>query len=96
MNRRWPLQLLPGQSIGFMHCISSIHTVLLQNYDSTCETTNSCQNQIATVDSISKVTIYGLSTVASTYQLSVNNHGVINQSSNSNGFESTVTVWSKN
>jgi len=66
-----------------------------QDYNAACETPNNCQNQIATVDSISQVTIYGLSTVASTYQLSVNNHGVINQSSNSNGFESTVTVWSK-
>jgi len=67
-----------------------------QDYNSACETTNSCQNQIATIDSSSKVTIYGLSTVASTYQLSVNHQGVINQSSNSNGFESTVTVWSQN
>jgi len=46
------------------------------------------------VDSTSSITIYSLSTVGSTFQLSVNEVGIINQSGNINGFASTVTLWS--
>ncbi|KAF5330865.1 hypothetical protein D9619_005867 [Psilocybe cf. subviscida] len=66
-----------------------------QNFVQTCLDTESCQNQIANIDSSSTVTIYHLSTVASTFQLSINGNGVINQSSNSNGFASTITAWSR-
>ncbi|KAG8819818.1 hypothetical protein FRC19_009502 [Serendipita sp. 401] len=65
-----------------------------QGYTITCRDTWSCQSQIARVDSSSNVRIYGLSTVASTYQLTVNGQPTINQSSNSNAFASTVTAWS--
>ncbi|KAG6917783.1 hypothetical protein DXG01_001055 [Tephrocybe rancida] len=45
------------------------------------------------IDSDSSVTIYSLSTVASTFQISVDGAGVINQTNNLNGFASTVTLW---
>ncbi|KIL63761.1 glycoside hydrolase family 55 protein [Amanita muscaria Koide BX008] len=64
-----------------------------QDYDQTCSNTESCQSEIVNVDTTSHITIYGLSTVGTTYQLSVNAEGVIDQSSNSNGFASTVTAW---
>ncbi|CAA7267898.1 unnamed protein product [Cyclocybe aegerita] len=66
-----------------------------QNFEQTCLDTASCQSQVVNIDSFSTVSIYSLSTVATTFQLSVNQAGVINQSGNVNGFASTVTVWSR-
>lgn len=37
--------------------------------------------------------ICSLSTVASTYQLSVDGKGVVKEADNVNGFASTLTVW---
>ncbi|TFK67132.1 exo-beta-1,3-glucanase [Pluteus cervinus] len=65
------------------------------NYKQDCIPLATCQNQIASVDSQSGVSIYSLSTVATTWQLSVNGVGVANQGDNRNGFASTVTVWSR-
>ncbi|KAJ7261316.1 exo-beta-1,3-glucanase [Mycena haematopus] len=65
------------------------------NYATTCETPENCQSQLVTIDSTSSVHIYSLSTVGTTFQLSVNQAGVINQSSNQNGFAATVTSWSQ-
>ncbi|KAJ6500511.1 exo-beta-1,3-glucanase [Mycena sanguinolenta] len=66
-----------------------------QNYAQTCETPENCQAQIVNVDTTSSVHIYSLSTVSTTFQLSVNQVGVINQASNPNGFAATVTSWSQ-
>ncbi|KDR79424.1 hypothetical protein GALMADRAFT_223633 [Galerina marginata CBS 339.88] len=57
---------------------------------------NNCQSQIANIDTASTgVNIYSLSTVATTFQVSVNGAGVVNQAGNINGFASTVTSWSQ-
>ncbi|KAF7338693.1 Exo-beta-1,3-glucanase [Mycena venus] len=66
-----------------------------QNYGQACLTPENCQSQIVNVDTTSSVHIYSLSTVGTTFQLSVNQAGVINQSSNPNGFAATVTSWSQ-
>ncbi|KAJ6479946.1 exo-beta-1,3-glucanase [Mycena vitilis] len=66
-----------------------------QNYAQTCLTAENCQSNIVNVDTTSSVHIYSLSTVGTTFQLSVNQAGVINQSSNPNGFAATVTSWSQ-
>lgn len=39
--------------------------------------------------------IYSLSTVASSFQLSMDGKGVVREGKNLNGFASTVTVWSR-
>ncbi|KAG6850607.1 hypothetical protein H0H93_011275 [Arthromyces matolae] len=64
------------------------------NYDQACITPATCQTQIVDIDSSSSVSIYSLSTVATTYQLSVNEVGIVNQNANLNGFASTLTAWS--
>ncbi|KAJ7702297.1 pectin lyase fold/virulence factor [Mycena rosella] len=64
------------------------------NYAQTCLTPENCQTHVVNVDSASSVNIYSLSTVGTTFQVSVNQAGVINQSSNPNGFAATVTSWS--
>jgi len=66
-----------------------------QTYSQACIDTRSCQSQILNIDSTSSIGIYSLSTVATTYQLSINGAGIINQSSNLNGFASTVTSWTR-
>ncbi|TFK19765.1 glucan 1,3-beta-glucosidase [Coprinopsis marcescibilis] len=65
-----------------------------RSYSQDCIETRNCQAQIANIDDRSAVHIFSLSTVASTYQISVENRGIINQADNINGFASTVTYWS--
>ncbi|KAF5378141.1 hypothetical protein D9615_007528 [Tricholomella constricta] len=65
------------------------------NYAQDCLKTYNCQTQILNVDSTSSVSIFSLSTVAVTFQVSVNGQGIVNQSLNRNGFASTVTAWSR-
>ncbi|KAH0584023.1 hypothetical protein H2248_009598 [Termitomyces sp. 'cryptogamus'] len=64
------------------------------NYDQACITPATCQSQILDVDASSSISIYSLSTVATTFQLSVNGVGIVNQNQNINGFASTLTAWS--
>lgn len=64
-----------------------------RNYEQDCLATSSCQSQVLNIDSTSSISIYSLSTVGTTYQLSVNGRGIINQNQNTNGFASTVTTW---
>ncbi|KAF8439368.1 glycoside hydrolase family 55 protein [Boletus edulis BED1] len=65
-----------------------------QHYGQTCLTDNSCQTHVFNIDSASSVTVYSVSTVGSTYQLSVGQNGVVGQTDNQDGFQSTFTAWS--
>ncbi|KAG6810587.1 hypothetical protein H0H92_011221 [Tricholoma furcatifolium] len=60
-----------------------------------CLTTSTCQTQTLNVDSASDVALFSVSTVGTTWQVSVNGQGVVNEALNSNGFAETVTVWSR-
>lgn len=66
-----------------------------QSFGQGCLTSENCQSQIVNVDSTSSINLYSISTVATTFQVSVNNNGIVNQASNLNGFASTVTSWSQ-
>jgi glucan 1,3-beta-glucosidase len=62
--------------------------------NSNCTDEKNCQGQIVNVDESSHdINMYQLSTIGTTYQLSVDFTGVIDRSSNNNGFASTVTQW---
>ncbi|KAF8900737.1 exo-beta-1,3-glucanase [Gymnopilus junonius] len=64
------------------------------SYKQDCISTRNCQAQIADIDTGStNINIFSLSTVASTYQLSVEGTGIIDQKDNIDGFASTVTAW---
>ncbi|KAI0724043.1 exo-beta-1,3-glucanase [Cerioporus squamosus] len=65
------------------------------NYDQACLDTANCQSQIFNIDSGSTVSVYALSTVGTTYMLSVGGQGVIPASANVNGFASTATSWTR-
>lgn len=64
-----------------------------QNYSQDCLDTRNCQKNIADIDSSSSVNIYSLSTIATTYQVSVDGKGIVDETQNVNGLASTVTVW---
>lgn len=66
-----------------------------QDFAQTCVTLLNCQEQIFNIDSASapSVAVYGLSTIGTTYQLSVDQNGVVNASSNLDGFQETLTAW---
>ncbi|KAF9531459.1 exo-beta-1,3-glucanase [Crepidotus variabilis] len=63
------------------------------NYAQDAIKTRNCQSQILNIDACSDISIYSLSTVATTYQVSVEGNGIIDQKDNINGFASTVTAW---
>ncbi|CAK5279356.1 unnamed protein product [Mycena citricolor] len=63
------------------------------NYSQDCLQTRNCQSHILSISKDSSVYIYSMATVASTYQISVDGAGIVNQADNNNGFASTVTVW---
>ncbi|KAG7453018.1 exo-beta-1,3-glucanase [Guyanagaster necrorhizus] len=64
------------------------------DYSQTCLNSNSCQMHMVDIDSASSITIYSLATVASIYQISINNAGVISENDNVDGFASLTTAWS--
>ncbi|KAJ7445696.1 exo-beta-1,3-glucanase [Mycena galericulata] len=63
------------------------------NYSQACLDTRNCQAHIFNISSDSSVHVYSLASVASTFQISVDGVGVVNQKDNNNGFASTMTVW---
>ena len=69
--------------------------IVPQNYGQTCLSTNTCQAQILNVDNVSAstVTVYSLSTVGATWQLSMGEIGIVNESGNADGFQDTLTAW---
>lgn len=66
------------------------------NYNTACQSSQNCQSQIVNIDSSSTIALYSLTTVDTTWQLSVNGQGVINRSLNPNGFADTVSAWTRN
>ena len=65
------------------------------NYAQTCLDNATCQSQIFNIDRASTVSVYALSTVGTTYMLSVEEQGVIPASPNVNGFAYTATSWTQ-
>ncbi|KZT11301.1 glycoside hydrolase family 55 protein [Laetiporus sulphureus 93-53] len=71
------------------------HYSFFENYAQTCLDSMDCQSQIANVDSSSTLYLYSLSTVGSSYMWSVSEAGVVPESDNVDGYQSTVTVWTQ-
>jgi glucan 1,3-beta-glucosidase len=78
-----------------LHVLSWPWLISAQNYSQDCETPENCQNQILSVDSTSSISIYSLATAGTTWQISVNQVGLVNQNANPNGFAATVTSWTR-
>nr|BAE20245.1 exo-beta-1,3-glucanase [Lentinula edodes]BAE44303.1 exo-beta-1,3-glucanase [Lentinula edodes] len=92
-----------GSSAWALHVTSSSNILVFgaglysffQSFGQDCLDSNNCQSQILNVDSTSSINLYSVTTVGTTFQLSVNNNGVVNQSGNVDGFASTLTSWSQ-
>ncbi|KAJ3863894.1 exo-beta-1,3-glucanase [Lentinula novae-zelandiae] len=92
-----------GSSAWALHVTSSSNILVFgaglysffQSFGQDCLDSSNCQSQILNVDSTSSINLYSVSTVGTTFQLSVNNNGVVNQSGDVNGFASTLTSWSQ-
>ncbi|KAK7049288.1 hypothetical protein VNI00_005889 [Paramarasmius palmivorus] len=87
----WALRVI--ESEGIIIFGAGLYS-LFKHYEQTCLDTMDCQSQIVDIDDVSEVNIYSLTTLGVTYQLSVNEQGIINHNSNINGFAQTVTAWS--
>ncbi|KAG6333026.1 hypothetical protein ID866_6061 [Astraeus odoratus] len=64
-----------------------------QNYSTACVTNVTCQSQIVNIDKASSIQVYGVSTVGTEYQLSIDHVGVINEASNPTGFQQSFAAW---
>ncbi|KAL5490259.1 hypothetical protein ACEPAI_5092 [Sanghuangporus weigelae] len=93
-----------GQPMAWAVKISESQNILVfgaglysffQHYDQACLNSNNCQTQIFDIDSASSVFVYSLSTIASQFQLSVNEQGIVDQGANRNGLQSTMTAWTQ-
>ncbi|KAH9935646.1 pectin lyase fold/virulence factor [Fomitopsis serialis] len=90
-NAAWGLYITGSSNILI---VGAGHYSFYQAYTQSCDNSNNCQSQIVEIDSnSSNIGIYGLNTVYSTYQLSVDYNAIIDYTSNENGFAQTVTVW---
>ncbi|KZT64335.1 glycoside hydrolase family 55 protein [Daedalea quercina L-15889] len=94
----------PGQSSAWAVSIQDSHGILIfgaglysffSGYGQACLKDSSCQSQILNIDVGSSVSVYSLSTVGVTHQLSVEGRGIVPSYANQNGFQSTMTVWTK-
>ncbi|KAG1748973.1 glycoside hydrolase family 55 protein [Suillus paluster] len=90
MNMAWGLWV---QSSINIIVFGAGHYSFFQNYSTACLGNTTCQAQIVNTDWSSSVTIYSLTTVGTTYQLSVEGDGVIYWANDTEGFSSTVTLW---
>ncbi|KAJ7118715.1 exo-beta-1,3-glucanase [Mycena epipterygia] len=92
ISQAWALRVTTSTNILVF---GAGHYSFFSNYNQACLTPENCQSQIVNVDTTSSVNIYNLATVGTTFQLSVNQVGTINQANNPNGFAATVTSWSQ-
>ncbi|KIK63593.1 glycoside hydrolase family 55 protein [Collybiopsis luxurians FD-317 M1] len=92
-----------GSSAWALHVTTSSNIIIFgaglysffQSFGQNCLNSVNCQSQIIEIDSTSTINLYSVSTVGTTFQLSVNNNGVINESGNIDGFAQTFTSWSR-
>jgi len=63
------------------------------DYDSSCQANSTCNAQIVNVLNSYPVSVYGLATVATTYQLTVDDDAVVAAASDHDGFQDTMTAW---
>ncbi|KAF8446401.1 exo-beta-1,3-glucanase [Boletus edulis BED1] len=80
----WDLTLFGGGFYSFF-----------QNYTQGCLANYTCQNGILNIDDQSTIMLYSVSTVGTTYQLTIQEQGIINEKYNRDGFQETFTAWSR-
>ncbi|KIK21024.1 glycoside hydrolase family 55 protein [Pisolithus microcarpus 441] len=84
VQQSWSITLFGGGFYSFF-----------QNYSTACLANVSCQDQIFNIDAASTIQVYGLSTVGTEYQLSVDHKGVVDEASNPTGFQQSFAAWTR-
>ncbi|KAI6165441.1 glycoside hydrolase family 55 protein [Pisolithus thermaeus] len=84
VQESWSITLFGGGFYSFF-----------QNYSTACLANVSCQDQIFNIDDASTIQVYGLSTVGTEYQLSVDQKGIVNEASNPTGFQQSFAAWTR-
>ena len=64
-----------------------------ENYDQTCLNTESCQENMVSLEGCNAVYLWGLSTKASTNMVTMDGNGVVNQADNRDNFCSTIALF---
>ena len=64
-----------------------------ENYDQTCLNTESCQENMVSLEGCNAVYLWGLSTKASTNMVTMSGNGVVNQADNRDNFCSTIALF---
>ncbi|KAG8220202.1 glycoside hydrolase family 55 protein [Butyriboletus roseoflavus] len=66
-----------------------------QNYTQGCLGNYTCQTGILNIDDQSTITLFSISTVGTTYQLTIGQQGIIDEEYNRDGFQETFTAWTR-
>ncbi|KAI0341762.1 exo-beta-1,3-glucanase [Trametopsis cervina] len=95
---------VPGQKSSWAMVVTKSKNILVfgaglysffSAYTQACIDSKSCQDQLLDIDNESSIWVYSLSTVGVTHQLSVDSKPIIPAMQNLNGFQDTVTVWTR-
>lgn len=70
-------------------------TVIQDNYLQTCLATESCQDNMVSIENSGPINLYGLSTKAATNQVTVNGKSAALDSANRNNFCATISVFTQ-
>ena len=90
-KKAWGLRVIASSNI---HIFGAGLYSFFDNYSQACLATESCQENMVSLECGNKNTyLWGLSTKASTNQVTINGKGVVNQKDNRNNFCSTLAVF---
>ncbi len=89
-RKAWGLRVVASQDVWMYG--AGLYS-FFDNYDQTCTLTESCQENMVSVECSSSVYLWGLSTKASTNMVVLDGTGVVEQRDNRNGFCSSLAVF---
>jgi glucan 1,3-beta-glucosidase len=90
-NKAWGLRILDSTDVFVFG--AGLYS-FFDNYDQTCLNTESCQDNILSLESSSSIYLYGVSTKASTNMVSVDGQSAALDTDNRNNFCATISQFS--
>lgn len=89
-KKSWGLRVLSSSSVLIYG--AGLYS-FFDNWDQTCAPTESCQENMVSIECSAEVYLWGLSTKASTNMVTVDGKGVVAQGDNRSNFCSTITLF---
>lgn len=90
VNKAWGLRIVDSEDVFIFG--AGLYS-FFDNYDQTCLATESCQDNIVSLEDSADVYLYGLSTKASTNMVTVDGQGAALDSDNRNNFCATIALF---